>query len=43
MTGILNEAEDVIPPPAIQTCRMISWFKQHFIHFEGRGKRPDKN
>src|ERR1700677_4445758 len=36
VTELFDEAENVIPTAAIQTCRVILQLKQNFIHFKRR-------
>ena len=32
---LLDEAENVVPTPAVQTGRVVPKFPQDFVHFEG--------
>ena len=39
----LDEAEDVIPPPTVQSTRMRSQFPKDLVHLKRRGQRFDED
>ena len=43
ITELLDEAEDVIPPAAVQSGRVVLQLKENLIHFKGRGQRLDEH
>jgi hypothetical protein len=39
----LDETEDVVPAPAVETDRVIAQLVQDFVHLERRGQRLDQH
>ena len=43
LAELLDDAEDVIPAPAIQPRRMLAQFVEDLVHLEGGGDRLDQH